>query len=391
MTKWRLSPAIPDTLFRFEAPEGAQRVDAASLVPRQPGRSRVGGGAHGPNHAACPRYACLVATTLHGPPAGGRRLRAEESRLGSQHQSFGRQSRDASRGDHVSNRQSGNTSTRKTTAETRRGETADRHPHVTKEGDTLNINRDVQSSSGASISKEKQIQFDDGRVESVERDVTATDRYGRTAQYSGQGGARRLRLGVRRRRQEPLRPERRSGRLRCPRLLRFRRGRRRRRRTLRQPHGRRRPALRRSEPTCRSCPTAPGRTTTGAVPITATAAPTTGRIRSTASWSTATSRRRTGSTIRRLRWARSSSPLRPPRSCTPRAPTTRRRPPVARPSIRSCPRRRARRFQPRRCRPIARRSPSAARGTSCSATPSTRAWPRTGRPATSRSRDRWAS
>jgi|SRR5688572_12322660 hypothetical protein len=39
LTKWRMTQAIPDNLFRFEAPEGAQRVDAASLVPRQPGVS----------------------------------------------------------------------------------------------------------------------------------------------------------------------------------------------------------------------------------------------------------------------------------------------------------------------------------------------------------------
>ena len=39
ITKWRAAQTIPDNLFRFEAPEGAQQVDAASLVPRQPGGS----------------------------------------------------------------------------------------------------------------------------------------------------------------------------------------------------------------------------------------------------------------------------------------------------------------------------------------------------------------
>jgi hypothetical protein len=80
---------------------------------------------------------------------------------------------------------SGNTSSRTTTAETRRGETVTGSRNVTKDGDTLNVDRNVQSSSGASVSKNKEIEVDDGRVESVERSTTATDRYGRTAQYEG--------------------------------------------------------------------------------------------------------------------------------------------------------------------------------------------------------------
>jgi hypothetical protein len=39
LTKWALSPTLPEGLFRFEAPEGAGRVDAASLVPHRPGSS----------------------------------------------------------------------------------------------------------------------------------------------------------------------------------------------------------------------------------------------------------------------------------------------------------------------------------------------------------------
>ena len=39
LSKWRLLAALPDDLFRFEAPEGAQSVDAESLVPQLPGES----------------------------------------------------------------------------------------------------------------------------------------------------------------------------------------------------------------------------------------------------------------------------------------------------------------------------------------------------------------
>jgi hypothetical protein len=39
LRKWTLEPAIPAQLFVFEAPEGAVRVDAASLVPQRPGES----------------------------------------------------------------------------------------------------------------------------------------------------------------------------------------------------------------------------------------------------------------------------------------------------------------------------------------------------------------
>jgi hypothetical protein len=35
--KWTLSPQVPDTLFQFDAPEGAERVDATELVPRMAG------------------------------------------------------------------------------------------------------------------------------------------------------------------------------------------------------------------------------------------------------------------------------------------------------------------------------------------------------------------
>jgi hypothetical protein len=37
LTKWKLSPSVPESIFRFEPPEGAVRVDAESFVPRLPG------------------------------------------------------------------------------------------------------------------------------------------------------------------------------------------------------------------------------------------------------------------------------------------------------------------------------------------------------------------
>jgi hypothetical protein len=37
ITRWRLLPAFPDGLFRFEAPDGAERVDASAFIPRVPG------------------------------------------------------------------------------------------------------------------------------------------------------------------------------------------------------------------------------------------------------------------------------------------------------------------------------------------------------------------
>jgi hypothetical protein len=80
---------------------------------------------------------------------------------------------------------SGNTSSRTTTGQTRSGETVTGSRNVSKDGDTINVDRNVQSSSGASVSKSKEIEVDDGRVESVERNTTATDRYGRSAQYEG--------------------------------------------------------------------------------------------------------------------------------------------------------------------------------------------------------------
>ena len=79
----------------------------------------------------------------------------------------------------------GSGSSRTTTAQTRSGETATANKNVTKSGDEVTVNRNAQSTSGASKSSQKTYEMDDGRVESVERDVQATSRTGQTAEWEG--------------------------------------------------------------------------------------------------------------------------------------------------------------------------------------------------------------
>jgi len=79
----------------------------------------------------------------------------------------------------------GSGSSRTTTAQTRSGETATANRNVTKSGDEVTVNRNAQSTSGASKSSQKTYEMDDGRVESVERDTQATNRYGQSASWEG--------------------------------------------------------------------------------------------------------------------------------------------------------------------------------------------------------------
>jgi hypothetical protein len=79
----------------------------------------------------------------------------------------------------------GSGSSRTTTAQTRSGETATANRNVSKSGDEVTVNRNAQSTSGASKSSQKTYEMDDGRVESVERDVSATSRSGQTANWEG--------------------------------------------------------------------------------------------------------------------------------------------------------------------------------------------------------------
>ena len=80
---------------------------------------------------------------------------------------------------------SGNTSSRTTQAEGRYGGSATGTRDVSKEGDTVSVDRTVTGGQGQSVTKQKDIEVDDGRVESVERNVQATDKYGRSAEYQG--------------------------------------------------------------------------------------------------------------------------------------------------------------------------------------------------------------
>ena len=57
--------------------------------------------------------------------------------------------------------------------------------NVSKSGDEVTVDRNVQSTSGASKSSQKTYEMDDGRVESVERNTQATNRQGQTASYEG--------------------------------------------------------------------------------------------------------------------------------------------------------------------------------------------------------------
>ena len=79
----------------------------------------------------------------------------------------------------------GSSSNRSTTAQTRSGETVSGSRNVSKSGDDVTVNRDVQSTSGASKSSQKTYEMDDGRVESVERNTQATNKYGQSASWEG--------------------------------------------------------------------------------------------------------------------------------------------------------------------------------------------------------------
>jgi len=80
---------------------------------------------------------------------------------------------------------SGSSSSRTTTATTRGGQSATATRDVSKSGDDVTVNRNVQTESGASKSSSKTYEMDDGRVESVSRDVQATSRTGQTASWEG--------------------------------------------------------------------------------------------------------------------------------------------------------------------------------------------------------------
>ena len=92
----------------------------------------------------------------------------------------------ANRGSATTSRSTyGNTSSRTTNYETRSGNTGTATRDVTRSGDEINVNRNVQSSSGASRTSDRTYNMDDGRVDSVERNSSVTGRSGQTASWEG--------------------------------------------------------------------------------------------------------------------------------------------------------------------------------------------------------------
>jgi hypothetical protein len=72
-----------------------------------------------------------------------------------------------------------------TFADERRGTRVTSSRQVTRDGDEVTVSRQAQRSTGASVDKVKEYEIENGRVESVERSVFRTDRYGRTAHWEG--------------------------------------------------------------------------------------------------------------------------------------------------------------------------------------------------------------
>jgi hypothetical protein len=81
---------------------------------------------------------------------------------------------------------SGDSSSRTTTAQGAGGETATGSRNVSKSGDQVTVDRSAQSSTGASKSSQKTYTMDDGHVESVDRSVQGTNRYGESANWQGE-------------------------------------------------------------------------------------------------------------------------------------------------------------------------------------------------------------
>jgi hypothetical protein len=99
----------------------------------------------------------------------------------------GNYSRNTQRGGRVdySKNTSGNTRSESATLTGRGGESVSGSRNVSRDGDTLTVDKQAQSSRGGSRESSKEIEFDDGRVDSVERESKTTGRYGESAERSG--------------------------------------------------------------------------------------------------------------------------------------------------------------------------------------------------------------
>ena len=205
--RWSLESEVPEGLFTFEAPEGAQKIDAEGHeaargrgrpAPRRRLRredadagqessvlaaARVRGGGDDPAARAA-RGARLRAASRR------RRWRPSIARIGQQRQpqrrGHGRELVERALERHHQPHDVGQQlepHDHGPDPERARRRRASRN--VTKSGDEVTVNRNVQTSSGASKSSQKTYEMDDGRVESVERDVQATSRSGQTANWEG--------------------------------------------------------------------------------------------------------------------------------------------------------------------------------------------------------------
>jgi hypothetical protein len=80
---------------------------------------------------------------------------------------------------------SANAASRSTTATGYGGQTATGTKNVTRSGDQVTVDKNLQSSSGASKSTQKTYDLDNGHVDSVERSTQATNRQGQTSSWDG--------------------------------------------------------------------------------------------------------------------------------------------------------------------------------------------------------------
>ncbi len=80
----------------------------------------------------------------------------------------------------------GNRRTNQTTATGRGGQSATGTREVTRDGDTVTVDRRTQASTGASREVSREIEVDDGRVKQVQRESQATGRFGETIERERQ-------------------------------------------------------------------------------------------------------------------------------------------------------------------------------------------------------------
>ncbi len=99
----------------------------------------------------------------------------------------GSYSRNTHRGGNIQSTQTtqGDRRTTQSTATGRGGESVTSTRDVTREGDTIKMERQSQASTGASREVSKEVEIDEGRVDKVERESSATGRYGETVEREG--------------------------------------------------------------------------------------------------------------------------------------------------------------------------------------------------------------